>query len=69
MWLLHDSKFKEWEFGTFDTLFCVGMPGAGKTVVSAIVVRHLFQTPRISNDDVGVAFLYFRYDLRKQSTE
>lgn len=70
MWLLHDPKFKEWESGTFDTLFCVGMPGAGKTVMSAMVVRHLFQTPRISNDDVGVAFLYFRYDLRdKQSTE
>ncbi|KAG6357440.1 hypothetical protein INS49_013317 [Diaporthe citri] len=70
MRLLHDPKFKEWESGTLDTLFCVGTPGAGKTVMSAMVVRHLFQTPRVSTDEVAVAFLYFRYDLRDtQSTE
>lgn len=70
MWLLNDPKFKEWEAGAYDTLLCVGMPGAGKTVMSAMVIRHLFQAPRISNDEVAVAFLYFRYDLRDtQSTE
>lgn len=70
MWLLHEPKFKEWESGALDTLFCVGMPGAGKTVMSAMVVRHLFQTPQVSSDKVAVAFLYFRHDLREtQSTE
>lgn len=70
MWLLDDPKFKEWEAGTLGTLFCVGMPGAGKTVMSAMIIRHLFQNPPYSNGHVAVAFVYFRYDLRDtQSTD
>lgn len=70
MWLLDDSKFKQWEAGTLGTLFCVGMPGAGKTVMSAMIIRHLFQTASYSRDQIAVAFLYFRYDLRDaQSTD
>lgn len=68
MWLLENPKFKEWRDGTNQTLFCVGMPGAGKTVMSAMVIRHLFQTIRSSNGRVGVAFLYFRHDLRDAQT-
>lgn len=70
MWLLDDPKFKEWEARTLGTLFCVGMPGAGKTVMSAMIIRHLFQNPPYSNGHVAVAFVYFRYDLRDtQSTD
>lgn len=69
MWFLDNPKFKEWKDGTSDTLFCVGMPGAGKTVMSAMIIRHLFETSQCS-DQAAVAFLYFRYDLRDtQSTE
>lgn len=64
MWLLDDVKFKEWRDGTHNTLFCVGMPGAGKTVMSAMVIRHLFECSRIPGEQVAVSFLYFRYDLR-----
>lgn len=70
MWLLEDPKFKEWKSGPYDTLFCVGMPGAGKTVMSSMVIRHLFETSRDSNDKIAVAFLYFRHNLRDtQSTQ
>lgn len=69
-WLLDGPKFKQWIDGEFDTLFCVGMPGAGKTVMSSMVIRHLFRTFRLSHERVAVAFLYLRYDLRgTQSTE
>lgn len=64
MWLLDHVKFKEWRDGTHNTLFCVGMPGAGKTVMSAMVIRHLFENSRISAIQVAVCFLYIRYDLR-----
>lgn len=70
MWLLVDPKFQEWKDGTHDTLFCVGVPGAGKTVMSAMVICDLFRIPRLRNSRVAVAFLYFRYDLREiQSPE
>lgn len=70
MWLLNDPKFKEWKEGICHTLFCIGMPGAGKTVMSAMVVRHLTKMSRSPDVKIAVAFLYFRYDLRDtQSTQ
>lgn len=64
MWFLNDPKFVEWRDGVTDTLFCVGMPGAGKTVMSAMVIRHLFEESQIPNRLTAVAFLYLRYDLQ-----
>ncbi|KAJ7453550.1 hypothetical protein B0H11DRAFT_272721 [Mycena galericulata] len=32
-WLLEDEKFTSWKSGTGKTLWCRGMPGAGKTVL------------------------------------
>lgn len=64
MWFLDDPKFVEWRDGVTDTLFCVGMPGAGKTVMSAMIIRHLFEESRIPNPRTAVAFLYLRYDLQ-----
>lgn len=63
-WLLDDPKFKDWNDGRFDTLFRIGMPGAGKTVMSAMVIRHLFRTHRLSQAPVAVVFVYLRYDSR-----
>ncbi|KAJ6467478.1 hypothetical protein DFH09DRAFT_832865, partial [Mycena vulgaris] len=40
-WLLADPHFKEWESSSGGTLWCRGIPGAGKTVLASIVVDHL----------------------------
>jgi Cdc6-like AAA superfamily ATPase len=41
------------------TLFCPGIPGAGKTILVSIVIDHL---QRISGDrDVGIAYLYCNF--------
>ena len=48
-------------------LFCPGIPGAGKTILSATVIDHLHAQFR-SHPDVGVAYLYCnfrRHDTQK----
>ncbi|KAJ7800176.1 hypothetical protein B0H14DRAFT_1695342 [Mycena olivaceomarginata] len=38
-WLLADPHFQEWEAGSGRTLWCHGIPGAGKTVLASMVCR------------------------------
>jgi hypothetical protein len=46
-------------------LFCPGIPGAGKTILTSIVVEHLHN--RFQNDQkVGIAYLYCNYKLQNQ---
>ncbi|KAF7365799.1 ANK-REP-REGION domain-containing protein [Mycena venus] len=40
-WLLADTVFKRWESGSGRTIWCRGIPGAGKTVLVSKVVDHL----------------------------
>src|SRR6266536_5306516 len=47
-WLLDSVEFQAWRKTEKQTLFCWGMPGAGKTIITSIVVDYLF---RNQNDD------------------
>jgi Cdc6-like AAA superfamily ATPase len=58
-WFLDSNEFKKWLQGSKKTLFCHGIPGAGKTMISAIVIDHLRRSTQ--TEDVGVAFLYCNY--------
>ncbi|KAE8413584.1 purine and uridine phosphorylase [Aspergillus pseudocaelatus] len=40
-WVLKSSEFRHWLEQTNQTLFCPGIPGAGKTIITSIVVHHL----------------------------
>ena len=40
-WLLDSQKFQSWVDADGGTLWCPGIPGAGKTVTSFIVIDHL----------------------------
>ena len=51
--------FKRWLQGSDKTLFCPGIPGAGKTMMAAIAVNHLCRTAGC--DDIGVAYLFYNY--------
>ncbi|KAF1363100.1 hypothetical protein EJ07DRAFT_54123, partial [Lizonia empirigonia] len=51
LWFLDSSEFTEWIHGASQTLFCPGIPGAGKTMMAAIVVDHLLST--VQTADVG----------------
>ncbi len=57
-WLLDSREFKGWLLGSDRTLFCPGIPGAGKTMMAVIVIEHLGRTAQA---DVGLAYLFCNY--------
>ncbi|KKP07655.1 hypothetical protein THAR02_00191 [Trichoderma harzianum] len=67
-WLLDSDKFMTWVRTDKQTLFCPGMPGAGKTILTAIVVDHL--TSRFAHDpSVGIAYIYFNFWQQEDQKE
>ena len=40
-WLLDSAEFQAWLEADHQTLFCPGIPGAGKTILTSIVVEEL----------------------------
>jgi Cdc6-like AAA superfamily ATPase len=50
--------------GPTSTLLCPGIPGAGKTFMTAIVVDYLCD--QLASGDTGVAVLYCSYKMREQ---
>ena len=62
-WLLDSAEFQRWLETSKQTLFCPGIPGAGKTILTSIVVDDLFN--RFHNDaSVGIAYVYCNYRLQ-----
>jgi hypothetical protein len=59
-WLLDSAEFKAWVETDKRTLFCPGIPGAGKTILTSIVVEELF-TRFENNGNIGIAYLYCNY--------
>ncbi|EDN96577.1 hypothetical protein SS1G_01503 [Sclerotinia sclerotiorum 1980 UF-70] len=54
-WLLDSPEFRQWVESDVQRLFCPGIPGAGKTMLTSIVVEEL--TNRFGNDkSVGIAY-------------
>jgi NACHT domain len=66
-WLLNSGKFKNWVDRRDQTLFCPGIPGAGKTTIAAIVVHHLC-SEFSKHPDVGIAYLYCNYKRFEEQT-
>ncbi len=58
-WFLNSPEFKRWIQGSDKTLFCPGIPGAGKTMMAAITIDHLCRSAR--SNDVEVAYLFCNY--------
>ena len=59
-WLLDSNEFQGWLNSSAQTLFCPGIPGAGKTIIMSIIIEHLWK--RFQNDtNTGIAFLYCNF--------
>jgi Cdc6-like AAA superfamily ATPase len=57
---LKSNEFQEWVNQSKPTLFCPGIPGAGKTIITSIVVEDL--CIRFQNDaSVGIAYVYCNF--------
>ncbi|KAF4993932.1 hypothetical protein FDECE_13283 [Fusarium decemcellulare] len=64
-WLIDSAEFRAWLDTAKQILFCPGIPGAGKTIITAIVVDHL--SARFDgNGRVGIAYLYCNYRHQQQ---
>jgi Cdc6-like AAA superfamily ATPase len=64
-WLIDSAAFQTWLDRRGQTLFCPGIPGAGKTILTSIVVENLdmrFQ----DNLSVGVAYLYCNFQRQDE---
>jgi hypothetical protein len=65
-WLLNSNEFQEWVEQSNQTLFCPGIPGAGKTIITSIVIEDL--CTRFQNDtSIGIAYVYC--DFRRQQEQ
>jgi hypothetical protein len=62
---LGTEEFQRWIAGDEKSLFCPGMPGAGKTFLTSIIIDHLERT-FADREDVGIT--YFFCDYRQQQT-
>ncbi|KAJ6563631.1 hypothetical protein DFH09DRAFT_478332 [Mycena vulgaris] len=58
-WFLEHELFKKWKTGSTKMLWCPGMPGSGKTVLSSIVVNDL--RAHLDSQNTGVAVLYLNH--------
>jgi hypothetical protein len=67
-WFLKSFEFVAWAAGQTRTLLCPGIPGAGKTFMTAIVANHLRELSSES-DDIGVAVFYCSYSRREEQTK
>ncbi|MCJ1295671.1 hypothetical protein MMC34_007235 [Xylographa carneopallida] len=67
-WLLDMPAFKSWtQNNATQTIWCPGIPGAGKTVLASIVIEHLeneFQDDR----DVQICYIYCSYKEHENHT-
>jgi Cdc6-like AAA superfamily ATPase len=65
-WFLHDTKFQAWDLWKDETLFCPGVPGAGKTIMAALVINHLLRSQQLPNEPV--TFIYCNYKRQSEQS-
>lgn len=66
-WLLDSQQYQDWLAAKDNTLFCPGIPGAGKTVLASIInedLRHRFH----ADSQIGLAHLFFDYRRQDQQS-
>jgi Cdc6-like AAA superfamily ATPase len=72
-WFLESDRFQEWESGTCQHLWLYGIPGCGKTVLSATIINHLNQQPDKQSHDKLVrslaAQLYARCETSRKDLD
>lgn len=65
-WFLNDPKFREWMNSSHGTLYCPGVPGAGKTIMAALIIEHLLRDEHCAQRPV--VFIYYNYKSQNEQT-
>ncbi|PKY05079.1 purine and uridine phosphorylase [Aspergillus campestris IBT 28561] len=61
----YTPEFQTWMRNDYQTLFCPGIPGAGKTLMTSIVVDHLEK----HYDNANIAYVYCSFGSQDQTPE
>ena len=64
-WLLDSEEYQTWLQTAKQTLFCPGIPGAGKTTLTSIVVDDLTSLFR-SDSTIGIAYIYCSFQRQDE---
>lgn len=59
-WFMESQMFQEWVKTPQQTLFCPGIPGAGKTIIVSAVIDEL-EAVYGDSPEVGIAYIYFDF--------
>ncbi|KAM0547820.1 hypothetical protein ACHAPJ_010166 [Fusarium lateritium] len=59
-WLLDSDEYCNWVGNSNEILFCPGIPGAGKTILSSIVIHDL-ETKFTDDSKVALAYIYCNF--------
>jgi hypothetical protein len=65
-WILDSAKYQQWLRNKGQTLYSPGIPGAGKTIITAIVIDDIY-TRYQCDISIGIAYLYC--DFRRQQEQ
>ncbi|RYP45753.1 hypothetical protein DL768_007929 [Monosporascus sp. mg162] len=64
-WLLDSDEYQCWLTLSNQTLFCPGIPGAGKTTLTSIIIEDLHD--RFGSDPtIGIAYVYFNFNRKDE---
>lgn len=65
-WFIETPEFNAWTRGEKQTLYCTGMPGAGKTIIAATAIEHLQKT--VQRQGCAVSYIYCSYQRRAENS-
>lgn len=70
-WLFESPEWREWiQPGTGGTtLYCPGIPGAGKTFTAAMAIERLYESSRAHYSNVGIAYVFCDYQRSADAKE
>ncbi|KAM6484132.1 hypothetical protein HDV62DRAFT_379491 [Trichoderma sp. SZMC 28011] len=66
-WLIDSREYQAWLGARKQTLFCPGIPGAGKTILTSIVVDHLERTYG-ADPTIRIAYIYCNYRRQEEQS-
>ncbi|KAJ9295853.1 hypothetical protein DTO271G3_5876 [Paecilomyces variotii] len=67
LWFLETEEMKNWFQNRGQTLFCPGIPGAGKTVMAATIIEHL-ESALTDDSKAVVAYIYCSYQPKTEQS-
>lgn len=64
-WFLDSEAYQAWLQTKQQTLFCPGIPGAGKTILTSVLVNDLHRRYR-DDASVGIAYIYCNFQWQEK---